>query len=136
MQVLDKSGERGRNRTYNLLIKSQLLCQLSYAPTVGIWLVGRTKIIAFIDVFSLGAERSNLRADFLAFVLTASHCACARLHPTAGMEFYSTPPLELGRSGDCEFPYSVWNRDMSCGDPTDLSFHGRLAIDLPYTLFA
>ena len=29
-----KDGERGRNRTYNLLIKSQLLCQLSYAPTV------------------------------------------------------------------------------------------------------
>jgi hypothetical protein len=27
-----KNGERGRNRTYNLLIKSQLLCQLSYAP--------------------------------------------------------------------------------------------------------
>ena len=26
-------GERGRNRTFNLLIKSQLLCQLSYAPT-------------------------------------------------------------------------------------------------------
>ena len=25
-------GERGGNRTYNLLIKSQLLCQLSYAP--------------------------------------------------------------------------------------------------------
>ena len=31
--VAMKSGERGRNRTYNLLIKSQLLCQLSYAPT-------------------------------------------------------------------------------------------------------
>ena len=28
-------GERGRNRTYNLLIKSQLLCQLSYAPGPG-----------------------------------------------------------------------------------------------------
>src|SRR5437763_12777510 len=27
-----KDGERGRNRTFNLLIKSQLLCQLSYAP--------------------------------------------------------------------------------------------------------
>ncbi len=27
-----KNGERGRNRTFNLLIKSQLLCQLSYAP--------------------------------------------------------------------------------------------------------
>ena len=34
--ITDKSfvlgGERGRNRTFNLLIKSQLLCQLSYAP--------------------------------------------------------------------------------------------------------
>lgn len=28
-------GERGRNRTFNLLIKSQLLCQLSYAPFCG-----------------------------------------------------------------------------------------------------
>ena len=28
----DKDGESGRNRTFNLLIKSQLLCQLSYAP--------------------------------------------------------------------------------------------------------
>jgi hypothetical protein len=29
-----KAGERGRNRTYNLVIKSHLLCQLSYAPFV------------------------------------------------------------------------------------------------------
>jgi len=29
-------GERGRNRTFNLLIKSQLLCQLSYAPGKGL----------------------------------------------------------------------------------------------------
>jgi hypothetical protein len=41
-------GERGRNRTFNLLIKSQLLCQLSYAPTVGNSQVGQTKIIAFL----------------------------------------------------------------------------------------
>ncbi len=27
------NGERGGNRTCNLLIKSQLLCQLSYAPS-------------------------------------------------------------------------------------------------------
>src|SRR6266568_8033415 len=40
-QVVERDGERGRNRTYNLLIKSQLLCQLSYAPTVGN-LAGRT----------------------------------------------------------------------------------------------
>jgi hypothetical protein len=31
-----KGGERGRNRTFNLLIKSQLLCQLSYAPAPNI----------------------------------------------------------------------------------------------------
>ena len=31
-----KDGERGRNRTYNLLIKSQLLCQLSYAPATAV----------------------------------------------------------------------------------------------------
>jgi hypothetical protein len=31
-KLLKRFGERGRNRTFNLLIKSQLLCQLSYAP--------------------------------------------------------------------------------------------------------
>ncbi len=36
--MLDNIGERGRNRTYNLLIKSQLLCQLSYAPREGLTL--------------------------------------------------------------------------------------------------
>ncbi len=30
------SGERGRNRTFNLVIKSHLLCQLSYAPVPGV----------------------------------------------------------------------------------------------------
>jgi len=35
-QVIDSGGERGRNRTYNLVIKSHLLCQLSYAPDSGI----------------------------------------------------------------------------------------------------
>jgi|GEM_PF-5878647 hypothetical protein len=29
-----RNGERGWNRTTNLLIKSQLLCQLSYAPSM------------------------------------------------------------------------------------------------------
>src|SRR5208282_3126576 len=56
-----KSGERGRNRTYNLLIKSQLLCQLSYAPTVGIWLEGQTKIIASRLFFSGVRTRSTRR---------------------------------------------------------------------------
>jgi hypothetical protein len=31
-------GERGRNRTYNLVIKSHLLCQLSYAPDSEGWM--------------------------------------------------------------------------------------------------
>ena len=35
-QSVGKNGERGRNRTFNLLIKSQLLCQLSYAPVSGL----------------------------------------------------------------------------------------------------
>jgi hypothetical protein len=40
-QVIDsKDGERGRNRTFNLLIKSQLLCQLSYAPHGGMEVEG------------------------------------------------------------------------------------------------
>jgi hypothetical protein len=32
VKIIDLIGERGRNRTYNLVIKSHLLCQLSYAP--------------------------------------------------------------------------------------------------------
>jgi hypothetical protein len=46
-----RDGERGRNRTFNLLIKSQLLCQLSYAPTVGRNREERKEIIAF-DLFA------------------------------------------------------------------------------------
>ena len=36
-KLLKINGERGRNRTFNLLIKSQLLCQLSYAPRL--WMI-------------------------------------------------------------------------------------------------
>ena len=42
----EESGERGRNRTSNLLIKSQLLCQLSYAPTFEREQYGEKLIIA------------------------------------------------------------------------------------------
>jgi hypothetical protein len=47
-----KDGERGRNRTYNLLIKSQLLCQLSYAP----------EPFAFIDLCQV--DRAGLGGTF------------------------------------------------------------------------
>ena len=33
-ELFQENGERGWNRTINLLIKSQLLCQLSYASTI------------------------------------------------------------------------------------------------------
>jgi hypothetical protein len=58
--VIEKNGERGRNRTFNLLIKSQLLCQLSYAPTVGISGKAQTKIIAFN--FHLRGKRDARRS--------------------------------------------------------------------------
>ncbi len=44
--VIDSAGERGRNRTYNLVIKSHLLCQLSYAPCE----VGRIASAPFEDL--------------------------------------------------------------------------------------
>jgi hypothetical protein len=40
-RIADDSGERGRNRTFNLVIKSHLLCQLSYAPAVKLAGIGR-----------------------------------------------------------------------------------------------
>src|SRR3954464_5854379 len=50
-------GERGRNRTFNLLIKSQLLCQLSYAPTCCGRNAGRQKNI-ITKHLSAGCSRS------------------------------------------------------------------------------
>ena len=47
--VCSSNGGRGRNRTYNLSIKSRMLCQLSYAPLVlapEIWRVGLRNAIA------------------------------------------------------------------------------------------
>jgi integrase len=74
LEVVEEDGERGRNRTYNLLIKSQLLCQLSYAPTVGMWLVGRTKIIASSGSFSQEeAQRDSSALNF--FVRTNRNAA-------------------------------------------------------------
>ena len=45
-------GERGRNRTYNLLIKSQLLCQLSYAPAREVLAAGATLASPKISITS------------------------------------------------------------------------------------
>ena len=67
---LKRSGERGRNRTFNLLIKSQLLCQLSYAP----------EPFAFIDLCEV--DRAGLCGTFTKLSqqprsvrAAASHCS-------------------------------------------------------------
>src|ERR1039457_1624829 len=50
--MFDSNGERGRNRTYNLLIKSQLLCQLSYAPAREVLAAGATLASPKISITS------------------------------------------------------------------------------------
>ena len=56
-----KDGERGRNRTYNLLIKSQLLCQLSYAPAADKFV--KTNLDYTIGVARLEIEKVRAEPD-------------------------------------------------------------------------
>ena len=88
---LKRSGERGRNRTYNLLIKSQLLCQLSYAPTVGIWLVGRTKNYSIRSGFSVDVQVFG--APSLGIVLCFSRNRLLYCAPGAQVEPWMPPVL-------------------------------------------
>src|SRR5438128_5251789 len=92
LQVLERSGERGRNRTYNLLIKSQLLCQLSYAPTVGI-LAGRTN------------KNYSIRLRFFAGELTSSNQARS---DTLSFTFLEQP---THHAEHCIFPTGRQDRD-------------------------
>src|SRR5271165_6536865 len=66
-----KVGERGRNRTFNLLIKSQLLCQLSYAPVCGESLQKGSTIITFekpmMKVQSLSRSTCEARSSTIRF---------------------------------------------------------------------
>jgi hypothetical protein len=59
--LLAKDGERGRNRTFNLLIKSQLLCQLSYAPEpfdfIDLWEADREGFLGTFTKLSLWSRR-------------------------------------------------------------------------------
>ena len=58
------NGERGRNRTFNLVIKSHLLCQLSYAPVREEWVGAEQapllQIIALGRTFC-GGKRKRFR---------------------------------------------------------------------------
>lgn len=66
MQWPEIAGERGRNRTYNLLIKSQLLCQLSYAP---FW-VGPSGM----EIFWRGSAKSRLIHCILTPIFKQAGC--------------------------------------------------------------
>ena len=70
---MNKDGERGRNRTYNLLIKSQLLCQLSYAPAEAMGVgqgVGADLRPLFNVTRTLRQRRSCISGHAIAFMLT------------------------------------------------------------------
>jgi len=55
------------------VIKSQLLCQLSYAPTVDTWCVGQFVIVAFLASTVIAAH--PLRSKFNMFCKAETHRA-------------------------------------------------------------
>jgi hypothetical protein len=68
--VIEKYGERGRNRTFNLLIKSQLLCQLSYAPGLDVRAYSRRSVGACLpDLASTAFPLPGKVHDEQAFIL-------------------------------------------------------------------
>ena len=59
-------GERGRNRTFNLVIKSHLLCQLSYAPALEVgWKLTQLKLRQEPIIPSRGRMSPNVFRLFL-----------------------------------------------------------------------
>src|SRR5579859_5370278 len=90
---LKKCGERGRNRTFNLLIKSQLLCQLSYAPTAygGVG----TNVDYIIHV----ARVSHVIADWVLATHALFHNRAALFR--AILDFSSSFSVFLWRRGLC-----------------------------------
>src|SRR5437016_11155166 len=99
-QVVERDGERGRNRTFNLLIKSQLLCQLSYAPSSG-WqglLAGVVEFLCAVDrpIRRAISRKSTWRAKTHTNLRTRKPATCASL-PAA-------PPIPA-KSFGCAFSF-------------------------------
>src|SRR5271157_1933043 len=85
-----KVGERGRNRTFNLLIKSQLLCQLSYAPACGL----RAESITWAD--SAVSYRTR--------PMQAATCAVLALwSPISISEAIDSKSMKMLKLGNCRF---------------------------------
>ena len=100
LQTIEKIGERGRNRTFNLLIKSQLLCQLSYAPAVDCGVMAVCQII----------------------IVPADPQACLPALQKRVIEFYGEEvypnPIRSGRSENC---WNLLTAFSSRSSPTYLS---------------
>ena len=77
MKVDEEYGERGRNRTYNLLIKSQLLCQLSYAPFEDSAKVGRM-VVTTGATFRHTAILRSVNECSTNFLRTSDACTLSR----------------------------------------------------------
>jgi hypothetical protein len=86
-------GERGRNRTYNLLIKSQLLCQLSYAPTAN----GGVRTNSNYIILVVRSLRLRAACGSVAMPASRDLQRCSRDYADAASRFGSgTAGVELG----------------------------------------
>src|ERR1035438_8188988 len=85
-QVIESGGERGRNRTYNLVIKSHLLCQLSYAPVRFGWKT-ELKVSPIVPLDYTHAQHRSRARNF------ALRGSIGPLHP------FLHPPFRLRENG-------------------------------------
>ncbi len=90
-------GERGRNRTFNLLIKSQLLCQLSYAPLKQLQMLTRL-VLLVVPIFDCSQSLfflSNLR------MRSCGGCSAPRAQLSRAALCMVTQPRRRARQRPC-----------------------------------
>src|SRR5436305_353061 len=85
LYAFENYGERGRNRTYNLVIKSHLLCQLSYAPAI-VGISGETRH----PHYTIPARRARTHSG--------SRCTASIEKAGAQIAKYSALPAPVSRT--------------------------------------